>query len=249
MRYHWLLIICQNAPNLFRTSYKTMKITYYGHACFSVEIQKKHLLFDPFISSNPLASHINVDAVPADFILITHGHGDHLEDAPVVALRTGAPIITNVETGGWLGKKGLKEVSQMNHGGEKDLGVARVKFVNAIHSSSLPDGTYGGNPGGFVVESSEGSFYYSGDTALTYDMKLLGEFHKLDWAALCIGGNFTMGVEDAIRAASFAGVNQVLGVHYDTFPPIRIDHAAAVEKFRKEGKTLHLPKIGNAIEL
>jgi L-ascorbate metabolism protein UlaG (beta-lactamase superfamily) len=115
-----------------------------------------------------------------------------------------------------------------------------VKLVNAIHSSGLPDGTYGGNPGGFVVESAEGNFYYSGDTALTMDMKLIGESTRLRFAALPIGDNFTMGVDDAIRAAEFVKCHDVLGLHYNTFPPIKIDETAAEEKFQAAGKNLHL---------
>ena len=119
-----------------------------------------------------------------------------------------------------------------------------MKFVNAIHSSSLPDGTYGGNPGGFVVESNEGNFYYSGDTALTMDMKLIGESTRLSFAALCIGDNFTMGIEDAMRAAEFVRCQEVLGLHYNTFPPIKIDPVAAIEKFKTAGQNLHLLRPG-----
>jgi len=116
--------------------------------------------------------------------------------------------------------------------------------VNAIHSSSFPNGAYGGSPSGFVIESKDGNFYYSGDTALTYDMKLVGEATKLKFAALCIGGNFTMGVDDAIRATDFIKCNNILGVHYDTFPEIKINHAEAEQKFKAAGKALHLLGIG-----
>jgi L-ascorbate metabolism protein UlaG (beta-lactamase superfamily) len=128
----------------------------------------------------------------------------------------------------------------MNHGGGFNFDFGRVKLVNAIHSSSLPDGTYAGNPCGIVIESSDGDFYYSGDTALTMDMKLIGESTPLKFAVLCIGDNFTMGVDDAIKAARFVNCDEILGVHYDTFPPIKIDHHAAVEKFKKSGKHLYL---------
>ena len=121
-----------------------------------------------------------------------------------------------------------------------------MKFVNAIHSSSLPDGAYGGNPGGFVVESAEGNFYYSGDTALTMDMKLIGESTRLLFAALPIGDNFTMGVEDAIKAAEFVRCHEVLGLHYNTFPPIKIDAAAAIERFKAAGQRLHLLRPGES---
>jgi len=221
-----------------------MKTTYYGHACFAVQIKNRTLLFDPFITPNELAKNIDVNKVSADYILITHAHDDHLADALSIAKRTGALIITNFEVAEWLGKQGAKKTHPMNPGGSMKLDVCRVKFVNAIHSSSFPDGTYGGNPGGFVVESDEGNFYYSGDTALTLDMKLIGESTKLKWAALCVGDNFTMGAEDAVKAAEFVNCNEVLGVHYDTFPPIKIDHKAAIGTFAAKGKKLHLMKPG-----
>ncbi len=217
-----------------------MKVIYYGHACFSVVVGGKTLLFDPFISGNPLARATDVKKVPADFILVSHGHGDHVGDAVEIAKRTQALVIANFEVATWLNKQGAPRVHPLNHGGSFHFDFGRAKFVNAIHSSTMPDGTFGGNPGGFVVESAEGNFYYSGDTALTLDMKLIGESTKLKLAVLCIGDNFTMGPDDAVRAAEFVGCDEILGVHYDTFPPIKIDHAAAQEKFKAAGKRLHL---------
>jgi L-ascorbate metabolism protein UlaG (beta-lactamase superfamily) len=225
-----------------------MKLTYYGHACFAVQIKNKTLLFDPFITSNSLAKAIDVNKVPADFILISHGHDDHIEDAVGIAKRTGALVIAGFEVSEWCAKQGAPKTHPMNHGGGFNFEFGRVKFVNAVHSSVLPDGTYGGNPGGFVTESSEGNFYYSGDTALTLDMKLIGESTKLKFAALPIGDNFTMGPDDAVKAADFIQCNEILGVHYDTFPPIKIDHRAAVEKFAAKGKRLHLLKPGETRE-
>jgi L-ascorbate metabolism protein UlaG (beta-lactamase superfamily) len=217
-----------------------MKVTYYGHSCFAVQVSNKALLFDPFITGNELARGINVKTIPADYILISHGHGDHIADAVDIAKRTGATVITNYEIMLWLNQQGVQKTHPMNHGGGYGFEFGRVKFVNAIHSSGLPDGTYGGNPGGFVVEATEGSFYYAGDTALTMDMKLIGEATKLKFAALPIGDNFTMGVEDAIRAAQYVQCKEVLGLHYNTFPPIKIDTAAAIEKFKAAGVRLHL---------
>jgi L-ascorbate metabolism protein UlaG (beta-lactamase superfamily) len=221
-----------------------MKVTYYGHSCFAVEAGGKILLFDPFIRPNPLAKAVKPESIKADFILISHAHDDHLADAVFLAGRTGATIISNFEVGEWLGKQGVTRVHELNHGGGFNFDFGRVKFVNAVHSSSFPDGSYGGNPGGFVVETRDGNFYYSGDTALTQDIKLIGESTALTFAALCIGDNFTMGVDDAIKAADFIRCGQILGVHYDTFPQIQIDHAAAVRKFHAAGKELHLLKIG-----
>ena len=222
-----------------------MKTTFYGHACFAVQIKNRTLLFDPFITPNELAKNIDVNQVPADYILLTHGHVDHVADAVSIAKRTGATVISNFEVANWCQKQGVSKVHPMNHGGGYNFDFGRVKYVNAIHSSSTPDGVYAGNPGGFVVESDEGNFYYCGDTALTMDMKLIGESTKLKWAALCVGDNFTMGPDDAIKAADFVNCNEVLGVHFDTFPPIKIDHQAAIAKFAAKGKKLHLLKAGD----
>jgi L-ascorbate metabolism protein UlaG (beta-lactamase superfamily) len=220
-----------------------MNITYYGHACFSAEVCGKHLLFDPFIKPNPLAKSVDIKQILADYILITHGHDDHIADAVKIAKHTKATIIANFEVAQWLEKKGVPKVHSLNPGGNVGFDFGQVKSVNAVHSNSLPDGTYGGSPSGFVIESKEGNFYYSGDTALTYDMKLISETTKLKFAALCIGGNFTMGVDDAVRAAEFIKCDQILGVHYDTFPEIKINHTKAQDKFKTAGKMLHLLKI------
>ena len=217
-----------------------MKVTYYGHACFAAQVGAKTLLFDPFIRGNELAKAVDARTVPADYILISHGDFDHLADAADIARRTGATIISNYEVTVWLGKQGLSKSHPLNHGGGCNFDFGRVKFVNAIHSSSLPDGSYGGNPGGFVVESAQGNFYYAGDTALTMDMKLIGESSRLTFAALPLGDNFTMGIDDAIKAADFVGCSQILGLHFDTFPPISIDAQAAVARFKAAGKHLCL---------
>jgi L-ascorbate metabolism protein UlaG (beta-lactamase superfamily) len=169
-----------------------------------------------------------------------------MADAADIAKRTGATIVSNYEVTMWFGKQGLQKTHPLNHGGGWRFDFGRVKFVSAIHSSSLPDGTYGGNPGGFVVESAEGNFYYSGDTALTMDMKLIGESTRLKFAALCIGDNFTMGIDDAIKAAQFVGCNEILGLHYNTFPPIKLDPAAAIEKFKAAHQHLHLLQPGES---
>lgn len=226
-----------------------MKLTFYGHSCFAIEVAGKTILVDPFISPNPQAADIDVDALEADYVLITHGHEDHVADAEAILKRTGAMLISNYEIVSWFGETGIENVHPLNHGGSVKLPFIKIKFVNAVHSSVMPDGSYGGNPGGFVVETAEGNFYISGDTALTYDMKLLGEFHKLDWAAICIGDNFTMGYEDAAICAEWAGVDKVVGTHFDTFPYIEIDSEIAKNHFATKGKELILPAIGESITL
>ncbi len=228
-----------------------MKVTYYGQSCLSVDVAGTILLFDPFIRKNPLAKDVDAEAIRADFILVTHGHFDHIDDAADIARRTGATLIANFEVGGWLQKQGVAgdKIHLMNHGGAFAFAFGRVKYVNAIHSSTMPDGTPGGNPGGFVVESADGNFYHAGDTALTYDMQLIGDATRLKWAALPIGDNFTMGVDDAVRAAAFIRCDRILGIHYDTFPPIKIDHEEARRKFTAAEKDLVLMGIGETLDL
>jgi len=223
-----------------------MKVTYYGHSCFAAQVAGRTLLFDPFITGNELAKAIDVKTLHADYLLISHGHADHMADAADIAQRTGATIISNYEITVWFGKQGLAKTHPLNHGGACRFDFGRVKYVNAIHSSSLPDGAYGGNPGGFVVESADGNFYYAGDTALTLDMKLIGGSTRLAFAALPIGDNFTMGVEDAIKAAEFVRCREVLGLHYNTFPPIQIDTSAALQAFKAAHQHLHLLQPGES---
>ncbi|MBK6979501.1 MAG: metal-dependent hydrolase [Cytophagaceae bacterium] len=226
-----------------------MKIKYFGHSCFLVEFAGKKLLFDPFISGNPLATAIKPETIEADYILISHGHGDHVADAVEIAKRTGAKIISNFEIMSWYEAKGLSGYG-MNIGGKVTLDGFTVKNVVAIHSSVLPDGTYGGNPMGFVIWDKSHCFYYSGDTALTIDMQLIPRIcPPLDFAIMAVGDYFTMGFEDAILAADFAQVNKVIGCHFDSFPPIKIDHHAAKAAFSAADKELILPGVGDIIEV
>ncbi|WP_062100693.1 metal-dependent hydrolase [Candidatus Xiphinematobacter sp. Idaho Grape] len=226
-----------------------MKITYYGHACFKVRIVGAELLFDPFITPNPLANHIQLEQVSADYIFVSHGHEDHLADAAYLARTRNIPIISNWEVCNWFAKQGVCKTHAMNHGGTLILPFGKVKYVYAQHSSSLPDGSYGGNPGGFVVHSSAGAFYYSGDTALNTDMKCIGEDFQLNFSALPIGDTFTMGYEDAARAAYLTKVRDVLGLHYDTFPAIQIDQQTALHHFQQANLQLLLLPIGASIKL
>ena len=226
-----------------------MKFTYYGHSCFAIETKEKKLLFDPFIKPNGLAQNIDTNSIKADFILVTHGHADHIADCVSLAHQTSAMVISSFEVIEWLGKQGVQNVHPMNHGGKKEFDFGTVKCVSAIHSSSLPDGSYGGNPMGFVITGTEKNFYVSGDTALTTDMQLIPRWGKLDFAILPIGDNFTMGYEDAILAAEMIGCSNIVGVHYDTFGYIKIDHKKVKQAFANAGLTLHLVEIGSSIEL
>jgi L-ascorbate metabolism protein UlaG (beta-lactamase superfamily) len=226
-----------------------MNLTYYGHSCFSVEINGKHLLFDPFISGNELAKDINIATIDADYILLSHGHIDHILDCITIAQATGAKVIASWEIHEWLNKNKVTNTHPMNTGGSRDFGDFKVKCVVAQHSSSMPDGTYGGNPMGFIVYSKNNNFYYSGDTALTMDMQLIPKWAKLNFAVLPIGDNFTMNSADAAEAAKMVGCSQVVGVHYDTFGYVKIDHAEARKHFEDAGCVLHLPAIGETIRL
>jgi len=227
-----------------------MNLTYYGHSCFSVTIQGKVLLFDPFITYNELANNIvDVDIVAADFILLSHAHQDHTGDCIRVATRTGAKVICNWEIHEWLNKQEVTNTHPMNTGGKWDFGVFTVKCTVAQHSSGLPDGSYGGNPLGFIITSAAGNFYYSGDTALTLDMQLIPKWAKLNFAVLPIGDNFTMDAADAAACAGMIECKTVIGVHYDTFGYIKIDQAKAKKTFADAGAELKLVKIGDTLEL
>lgn len=226
-----------------------MQFTYFGHSCFLVETNGCQLLFDPFISGNELAKNIDLNSIEADYILLSHGHADHVADAVTLAQSTGAKVIASWEICEWLGRQKLTLTHPMNTGGQWDFGHFHVRCTVAQHSSGLPDGSYGGNPMGFIISSPEGSFYYSGDTALTLDMQLIPRWAKLNFAVLPIGDNFTMGYADAAEAAVMTGCTEVIGVHYDTFGYIRVDHQKAREAFDKKGVKLRLLNIGESIPI
>jgi L-ascorbate metabolism protein UlaG (beta-lactamase superfamily) len=227
-----------------------MKLTYFGQSCFSVETGGKTILFDPFITPNELARHIHLSDMKADYILVSHGHGDHIADCVQIAKQTGATVVSSFEIVNWLDRQGVEKHHPMNLGGKWAFDFGTVKCTNAIHSSAMPDGSYGGNPMGFIVHTEEKSFYYSGDTALTMDMQLVPRWSpNLAFAVLPIGDNFTMGYEDAIIAAEMIQCRNIIGVHYDTFGFIKIDHEKVKRAFADAGLTLYLPEIGKSIEL
>jgi L-ascorbate metabolism protein UlaG (beta-lactamase superfamily) len=226
-----------------------MKITYLSHMGFIIDFGGKQLLFDPYMTGNPKPGPIKPEDINPDWILVSHGHMDHVADVEPIAKRTGATIISNYEIVSWYGNKDLKGYP-LNHGGKAEFDFGTAKYVNAIHTSGLPDGSYGGNPGGFVIWNDTNCFYFAGDTALTKDMELIPmTCPKLDVAILPIGDNFTMGYEDAIIASDMIQCNKIIGCHYDTFPYIEIDKAAAVKAFADKGKELLLPELGESFEI
>lgn len=226
-----------------------MKIKYLGHSSLQISTKGKSIIVDPFITPNPAASEIDIEALEADTILVTHGHGDHVADVAPIASRTGATIVGAFEVTDWFAKQELN-VHPMNHGGTVQFEWGQAKMVNAVHSSALPDGSNGGNPAGFVVWNDEGCVYIAGDTALTIDMQLIPmTCPALSLAILPIGDNFTMGYKDAVIAADFVKCDRIMGCHFDTFPPIEIDHSAAMQAFKGAGKQLIIPNIGQEIEV
>ena len=225
-----------------------MKIIFYGHASLGIQIKDIYILVDPFITANEKASAIDISTLKADYILVTHAHQDHILDVEAIAKRTGAVIVSNFEIVTHYQNLGL-EGHPMNHGGSWDFEFGKLKYVNAIHTSSFPDGSYGGQPGGFVLEGEHKTIYIAGDTALTMDMKLIPMQTNIDLAILPIGDNFTMGVDDAIIASDFIACDKILGYHFDTFGYIEIDHEEAKRKFYDKDKDLMLLEIGESVEL
>ncbi len=226
-----------------------MKLTFYGHACFLIEVNGKKILFDPFITPNEQANNVDIDTIEADYIFLSHGHSDHVADCEEIAKRTNAKVVCAFEIHAWLNKRGIANTHPMNTGGKWKFDFGTVKCVVAHHSSSLPDGTYGGNPMGFIFMTGKENFYYAGDTALTLDMQLIHKWVEINFSILPIGDNFTMDVADAIYAADFVKCNVVVGVHYDTFGFIEIDKEKAKADFKAAGKILLLPAIGETIEI
>jgi len=210
------------------------KLTWIGHSAFILETDEHTILIDPFINGNPVANPSSPDNLSADFILLTHGHGDHVGDTVALAQRTGAPVLGNFEVGNWIAAQGVEETMTPNTGGGTDLPFGRVELTIAFHSSSMPDGSYGGSPNGLFITLNNGlKLYFAGDTALFSDMQLIGE-KEPDIAILPIGDFFTMGPGDSVRAIKWLKPKFVLPCHYNTFPPIAQDAAAWAEMVQKE---------------
>ncbi|MFO7653517.1 MAG: metal-dependent hydrolase [Candidatus Krumholzibacteriia bacterium] len=210
----------------------SVKLTWYGHACFLFEASGHRILVDPFLTDNPQAS-VKAGEVRADFIVVSHGHGDHLGDTVAIAKRTGATVISNFEIVGWLQNQGLKKLHPQHIGGGFDHPFGRLKLTQALHGSALPDGSYGGNPAGLLFSFDELKIYHACDTGLFGDMELIGD-EGIDLAILPIGDNFTMGPDDALRAVQLIRPRKVVPIHYNTFDMIKQDPHAWAMRVGKE---------------
>lgn len=227
-----------------------MRFTYLGHSCFLIESGSHRLLLDPFISGNPLTvNKVDILALKPDYILLTHGHGDHTADAEHIALANGSLIIANFEVCNWFADRGCQTFA-LNTGGKKQFDFGTVKMLSATHSSTMPDGSDGGDPNGFLLQAENKVVYIAGDTGLNADMALIPKyFVRPDLAILPVGDVFTMGYEDALIAAQIVETSRVIGCHFDTFDPIKIDHNKAISTFATKGIELILPQINQVINL
>ena len=227
-----------------------MKAIYYGHSSVELQLEGATVLFDPYISPNPQAAKIDINTLKPDYIMLSHAHDDHVADVAAIQKNSKAKVVAVVETAMWANRQDIPEsdIIPFNFGGTIQTDFGSAKMVYALHTNGTPDGQYGGVPVGYIIESGGKKIYYAGDTALTMEMKLL-EHVGLDWAFLPIGGYFTMDVDDAITASQFINCKQIVGIHYDTFPPIAIDKEVAKRKFEDAGLHLHLPEIGGELIL
>lgn len=224
-----------------------MKIIYHGHSFVQLENNKHSILIDPFVSGNPVAK-TKVEELKCDYIVLTHGHGDHISDAITVAKNNNATIITSFEIANYAGTHNVN-AHPLGIGGGFNFPFGRVKLTIAHHSSSFPDGTYAGNPAGAIITMNGKTVYHAGDTGLFYDMKLIGEMNKIDVAFLPIGDNFTMGVDDAVKAAEFINAKITVPIHYNTFDIINANPEEFKKKVESIGKKCTIIKIGDSIEI
>jgi L-ascorbate metabolism protein UlaG (beta-lactamase superfamily) len=226
-----------------------LNLTFLGHACFLLDDSKHRVIIDPFIKGNPLAK-MSVDDIKADFILLTHGHGDHLGDTVELAKKNNATLITNFELATYCSSKGVKNTAGLHIGGGATFPFGSIKLTIAHHGSTLGSELgYGGNPVGFIIRMDGKVVYHAGDTGLFMDMKLIGELDKIDMALLPIGGYFTMDVNDAAKAVDFLKPRKVIPMHYDTFDPIKADPKVFAEKAGKHGAECIIVQPGHSYGL
>jgi L-ascorbate metabolism protein UlaG (beta-lactamase superfamily) len=223
--------------------------TWFGHGTFGLETGGYKIVIDPYFSDNPVAS-AAVDEVEADFIVVSHGHGDHIADAIDIAKRTGALVISNFEIVNWLGNQGLEKLHPQHIGGGFDHPFGYLKLTHALHGSALPDGSYGGNPAGILVTTLDGQkVYFACDTGLFSSMKLIGE-EGLDLAVVPIGDNFTMGPDDALRAVKMLQPKHAIPAHYNTWPLIEQDPHAWADRVEDQTNTkAHVLQPGESFSL
>ncbi len=224
-----------------------LKVTYHGHAVFVLDDGNHRVIIDPFLNGNPSAK-IKPSDVDVSAVLVTHGHGDHLGDAVEISKRCGAPVVGPFELVGYCQGKGA-EGHPMHIGGSHEFEFGRVKLTIAHHGSSTPDGVYTGQPCGFLVTMGGKTVYHAGDTALFYDMKLLGEMNSIDAALLPVGDNFTMGPEDAAKAVELLKPRKVIPMHYGTFPVLERDPSKFVEKVKNMGIEVIVLSSGESAEI
>ena len=227
-----------------------MKATYYGHSTVELDLDGINVLFDPFITPNSLAKHIKVDEIQPAYIFLSHCHEDHVADMAAIQKKSNAEVVAIVETAAWVEKQGVasEKVIAMNFGGTVQTSFGTAKMVYALHTNGTPEGEYAGVPAGYLLKSNGKAIYFAGDTALTLEMQLLAD-QNLDWAFLPIGGFYTMDIEDAIKAAKMINCSNIIGIHYNTFPPIQIEEDEAIRKFKEAGVNLHLLPVGESMNL
>ena len=224
-----------------------LKLTYHGHSCFELEADGHRVIVDPFLNGN---SHTRVKPgdIRCEAVLVSHGHGDHVGDAVEIAKKNRCPVISNFEIANWIGAKGV-DTHPMHIGGGHTFPWGRLKLTPALHGSALPDGTYGGNPAGFLIWMGGRCVYYAGDTGISAEMALTGRMNPIDLALLPIGGNFTMDVDDAVEAAVLLQAKQAMPIHYRTFPIIEADPAQFLKRLEAKGIRPRAAAPGETIEV
>jgi L-ascorbate metabolism protein UlaG (beta-lactamase superfamily) len=241
------MVISNTLYNNFNIFVSMSKLIYHGHSFLEIHIDENTIFIDPFIEGNPMCD-IKKDDTKCNFIILTHAHADHLGSTEEIAINNNATVIATAELADLLAAKGINSHA-MNIGGAYLFPFGKVKLTIAHHSSSTPDGIYAGEPAGVLITFNEKTIFHAGDTALFYDMKLIGEMNKIDYAFLPIGDNFTMGIDDAVKAAEFLNAKNIIPVHYNTFDAIKADVNEFKKKIESIGKNCIILKPGEKLSL